>query len=265
MRRFLIVFLGVLLVVNIVLIFRSSREEKPAKLEVKVEEIKRAPLVALVLDDFGYTKKNLEAIKAIGVPVTMAVLPNIAQSEAVCSFARDNGMEVILHLPMEPEVDKGSLEKDTIMVGLDDQAVRDILEKDLASVYSARGVSNHMGSKATSDRRVMGVIFEELKERDLFFLDSMTTNGSVGRDLAQELGIPYVRRDVFIDHQNESDHIKKQLAKVEKMALLEGSVVAIGHDRGTTVEVLAQVIPQMKEKGIEFVKLSEVIERQEGK
>lgn len=238
-----------------------EQEVAEVKVEEKIEEEIKAPLVALVLDDFGYSKKNLESLKEIGAPVTLAVLPNIPYSEEVCRFAEENDMEVILHLPMEPKDSTLALEKDTILVGNDDDAIKGSLKSSLTSVSSAKGVSNHMGSKATSDARVISVIFGYLKERDLYFLDSVTTNASVCEEVAREKDLAYVKRDIFIDHEKNIEYIKAQLAKVEKVAIRDGSCVAIGHDRGQTIEVLREVVPAMKEKGVKFVKLSEIIDK----
>ena len=79
--------------------------------------------------------------------------------------------------------------------------------------------------------------------------------------MAREVELPYVKRDIFIDHEKDAEHIKAQLAKARKVAERDGSAVAIGHDREQTIKVLAEVVPAMKEKGVKFVKLSEIIDR----
>ena len=117
-----------------------------------------------------------------------------------------------------------------------------------------------MGSKATGDQRVVSVIFEELKKKKMFFLDSLTTSSSVCKEVASDVGLPCVRRDVFIDHRNDPEHIRLQMEKVEKVAEKAGSCVAIGHDRKVTIETLKEIIPGMKERGVKFVRLSEVLE-----
>jgi len=52
------------------------------------------------------------------------------------------------------------------------------------------------------------------------------------------------------------------MKKAEKQARINGSAVAIGHDRALTIETLRNIIPVMKEKGIRFVHLSELIKQQ---
>jgi len=219
------------------------------------------PEIALVLDDFGYTKKNLEALKGIGVPVTMAVLPDAPYSKAVCSFAKENGLEVILHLPMEPLSETEYLEEGTITVDMADPDVKSRVNSAVRCVPGAGGVSNHMGSKATGDKRLMTVVMGCLKEENMFFLDSFTNADSVCGETAENIGMPCVRRDVFLDNEADIDHIRERMLETERIARKKGSAIAIGHDRAVTIEALNEIVPEMKEKGIKFVKLSEIIKK----
>ncbi|MFH1665279.1 MAG: divergent polysaccharide deacetylase family protein [Candidatus Omnitrophota bacterium] len=217
------------------------------------------PMVALVLDDFGYTKKNLESLKGLGIKVTLAVLPNTTYAKSVCEFARKNNMDVLLHLPMEPEGKKDHLEKNTILMDMDTAEVENIISRAFLSVYAAKGISNHMGSKSTANGRIMSIVMMDLKKRDMFFLDSRTTEDSICGEAARDAGVPYLRRDIFIDSDMDRGRIAEQMKKVEKAALAGGVVVAIGHDRTLTVGVMREVVPGMERKGIKFVNISELV------
>jgi len=227
------------------------------------EESRARSTVVIVLDDFGYSKKNLDALKEVDASITVAVLPNTPYAGAVCSFARENGTEVILHLPMEPEGETPYLEEDTISCAMDEGLVKDIIANDFRSVPAAIGVSNHMGSKATKDAHLMELVLEDLKERDAFFLDSFTTEESVCEDIARELEVPYVRRDIFIDNRSDGEYIKGQLKELERIASVKGKALGIGHDRSLTISILKEVVPGMKERGIYFASLSEIINYRE--
>jgi polysaccharide deacetylase 2 family uncharacterized protein YibQ len=218
------------------------------------------PAVALVLDDFGNTTKNLNAIKEIDVPLTLAVLPNAPYSRRVSSFAAGNKMEVILHLPMEPEGEKALLEKETVLVSMSEEDVKNIIARALRTVPSATGVSNHQGSRATKDERIMEIVLKDIKRRGLFFLDSLTTRGSVGEQAADKEQVLYIKRDLFLDREPGEEYVKKQLEKAERLARSKGRAIVIGHERPVTIKALQEIIPKMKERGIEFVTLSEMIE-----
>ena len=57
--------------------------------------------IAIVLDDWGYTMKQVPALGNLRRPVTLAVLPGLPHSADVARAAQADGHEVILHMPME--------------------------------------------------------------------------------------------------------------------------------------------------------------------
>ncbi len=214
--------------------------------------------IAIVLDDWGYNLNNLNSLRQIKYPLTVSILPNLPYSSLVAQEAQKSGYEAILHLPMEP-VEKYRLEKNTILTSMDETTIKDILDKDLDSLKGVRGVSNHMGSKATDDLRTMSIVFGELKKRGLYFLDSFVSHESVCLDLAHRTHLKVARRDIFIDNKLEPDYIKAQIYKVKNRARIYGQVIAIGHDRKTTIEVLKEVMPQLEKEGYKFVFVSELV------
>jgi polysaccharide deacetylase 2 family uncharacterized protein YibQ len=151
-----------------------------------------------------------------------------------------------------------NLEKNTILVSMDEQEIRNILSEDLAAIPYAKGVSNHMGSRVTQDPRTIGLIFSELKKRGLFFLDSLTSPNSVCSKAAGESKIPFARRDIFIDNEIERSYIRRQLYKLAARAKLKNAAIGIGHDRRLTLEVLKEVMPNLEKEGYKFVFLSEL-------
>lgn len=250
----------IILITIAMYVWKGGAPEERLPAEAPYREPEAFAKLALVLDDFGYTMKNLTALKDIKVPLTLGVLPGTPYSEAVCSFAKQNNMEVILHMPMEPEPKAASLEENTILVDMNDEVIRDIVSRALLSVTGAKGASNHMGSKATRDARVLRIVFEELKKKKMFFLDSLTTNESVCLEVAENAGIPCIERDVFIDNEPDDSAIMRQVKKAGKIARLYGKAVAVGHDREATIRILRKAVPAMAEEGIRFVKLSETVE-----
>lgn len=237
--------------------------EKPLKKEEKVEKTQiienKKPKIALILDDFGYSKRNLNFLKNLKTPVTLAVLPGTPYAAAICSFAGKNGYETIVHLPMEPENKDEGLEANTITVDMKEKDIKNCIGKAFQSVSTAKGLSNHMGSKATKDEDLMTIVIGELKNKNKFFVDSYTTRESVCEKLARENDVPYIKRDMFIDNKSDQEYIERQLEKLKEMALTKGQVVAIGHDRVSTMKALKEMVPKIKEEGVEFVFLPELM------
>jgi polysaccharide deacetylase 2 family uncharacterized protein YibQ len=137
--------------------------------------------------------------------------------------------------------------------------IRATLKENIRSVPNISGVNNHMGSTVTADQDVMREVMGELKDREYFFVDSLTTNRSVCRAVAGDLKVPFIARDVFLDNSISDKAISSQMEKMVRIAMSHGEAVAIGHPHPETIAVLRQVVPRLREKGIEVVRISELL------
>jgi len=188
-------------------------------------------------------------------------LPFKPFSTEAARLAHSKNKDVIVHMPMEPHNKADySLEEKTLLTTMDRDKVLNMLDQAFESVPYACGVSNHMGSMATENARLMKIVLGYLRKREMFFLDSLVTPRSVCRKLAQSLKLRYAQRDVFIDNESDRVYIRAQLVKLSVMAKNRGVAVGIGHDRVNTIAVLRGVIPEFRAQGYEFVNLSEVVE-----
>lgn len=248
-----ILILSLVIIFQWVFITKISRPKKIPKVALAVKG-----KIAIVIDDWGYNLNNLYILDQIKYPLTASVLPNLNYSKTVAEELHRRGIEIILHLPMEPH-EKYRLEKNTIMTSMDDSGIKNILAQDLASVLNAKGVSNHMGSRATEDVRTMEILFKELKKRHLYFLDSIVSSQSICADLARKIGVRFIKRGVFLDNQEEPGYIKNQIYKLKIKARAFGQAVGIGHDRKVTLEVLKETMPELEKEGYRFVFVSELV------
>ncbi len=216
--------------------------------------------IAIVLDDWGYHLESCGAIKDIPQPIAVAVLPGLAYSKAIAECAHDHHKVVMLHLPLEPHQYLEHYPSNYIITtNMRQQRVERLLEKNLDEVPFVEGVNNHMGSKATEDRRLMSIVFARLKERKLFFLDSMVTSKSICRDLAREMQINFTQRDVFLDNKNERVYIENQFAELAKLARRRGFAVAIGHDRPLTLQIVKEQLEKLQQEGFQIVSVEEFL------
>jgi len=229
---------------------------------------KPKPKIAIVIDDWGYNLNNIESLFQIKKPITVAVLPNLRYSKYIASEAKKKGYEVILHLPLESKSNKNP-EAGIIRCSMADAEVIKRLDKAFEGVPKASGVNNHQGSRATEDASLMKVVLSYIKKRNLFFLDSITTNRSVCASVCKDLRVRYVKRDIFLDlperklkGENLKNYIRGQLDKSAKIAIAEGHAVAIGHDRPATHSVIKEMVPELERRGIRIVRASELVRKQ---
>ena len=217
------------------------------------------PVIVIVIDDMGISKRRTADIASLQAPLTASFLTYGTNLEQQIENSRRNGQEIIIHVPMEAQKNI-DVAPDVLTTRMSPLEIQNKLRHMLAKFKNARGINNHMGSKLTEDKERMTAVMEVLKEKNMFFLDSKTSAQSKAEDAAAECGIAYAHRHVFIDNNNDKVYILGQLAKAENVARKNGYAIAIGHPKTQTFEALKEWLPQLEEKGILLKPLSEVIQ-----
>jgi polysaccharide deacetylase 2 family uncharacterized protein YibQ len=217
------------------------------------------PLLAIVIDDCGQWPVIERGFIAMPEAITLSVLPHVRYGTSIANDAHAAGKDVILHLPMEPRsgVYPGPGE---VRVSMSDAAITAQVDDDLASVPLADGVNNHEGSRATSDDRVMRTVSAALAAHGgLFFLDSRTSAATVAERDAAAAGLRVARRDVFLDDVADTDASADALRHAGALARANGSAIAIGHPRATTLAAVRAVVPELEREGITIVPVRDVV------
>lgn len=232
----------------------------PAKGSMPAPGIFPGPRIAIIIDDLGGRSDVFEALRSMQRPFTLAVLPGLPLSEKIGREGPKAGMEVLLHLPMEPyrypEVDPGP---GSLLMGMEREEVLALVRKDLDSVPNIVGVNNHMGSRMTEDRERMRWALGEVGARGLFFVDSLTTNQSVAYDVAKEAGIRAARRQIFLDHELGEAFVRRQFDQVAEIAQRRGEAIAIGHGHILTLKILAEMVTKWEARGFRLVPVSQLV------
>jgi polysaccharide deacetylase 2 family uncharacterized protein YibQ len=219
------------------------------------------PKIAIVIDDLGSKDKISQELLRWDVPITLAILPFTPFSKTLAGEAHRQGKEVILHLPMEPRGYPQIRPGEGVLLGeMNERKLLRQLSRDIEAVPYITGVSNHMGSRLMEEPEKIKIVFSELKRRGLFFLDSRTTPQTVGLQVAQSVGLKAMERNVFIDNSSTEEDIKQQLDQLIQLSLSKGKAIGIGHPHPSTLKSIKEMIPQLKEKGIEVVPLSALME-----
>jgi hypothetical protein len=193
----------------------------------------------IIIDDLGLDRKSAERLAELEIPVVFSVLPNEFDTDYAVKAAVDAEKDIFLHQPMEPlnypEKNPGDGALYTFMSPDD---IRRVVAGNLAKVPGAVAVNNHMGSAFTSAHGPMEVFLKELKARNMFFLDSLTTPKSVASLYCGRLGMRCFKRSIFLDNTAEESAVLDQLFEADYMAYATGRAVAIGHPYPATVSAL---------------------------
>lgn len=228
--------------------------------EWRLREVRQLLRASIVIDDLGQDLEVAHALLDLPYPLTFSVLPRLPHSRETAQAAHRAGREVMLHLPMQPELASHIVLGDgALTVGMTPKAATDVVRSDLDAVPYVQGVNNHMGSLATSDRALMIPVMKVLAERRLYFVDSRTTAETVALDAARQAGIPAFYRSVFLDNTETTDYSLGQLRELCRVAREQGVALAIGHPYRTTVAALREFLPQFERQDIQLVPASELV------
>ncbi len=249
--------------------------KKPAATQTKKEPIKHKPVpallgsvapsktvqIAIVIDDLGMDTKQAHEILSLTANVTFAVMPGLAQSRNVAELAKQNGHEVLIHVPMEYRGKNGKPAPGILLSGMTPMEFLTTVSSDVDSVPGAVGINNHEGSALTENKEAMKFLMAELKARNLMFLDSLTSAKSVAYATAKEFGLKSGKRDVFLDNDLDNPaSIRKQLDELVDIARKNGKAIGIGHPHPATIVELRKWLAEAGNQGFEIVPVSRLMQ-----
>ena len=232
--------------------------------DIKVLPAKKPPYfgkqkaIVIVIDDMGISLKRTADIISLKAPITASFLTYGRKLDEQIKSSLQSGHEIMVHVPMEAQTAVDAA-PDVLTTKMSLKEIRNNLIEMLKKFKDIKGINNHMGSKLTEDYGRMKEVMSVLKEQGLYFLDSKTSPKSRAEKAAQDTGIAYAHRHVFLDNQNDKKYILGQLAKVEKLADKNGYAIAIGHPKTQTYAALKEWLPTLENKGMRLIHLSNAI------
>jgi polysaccharide deacetylase 2 family uncharacterized protein YibQ len=213
--------------------------------------------IVLIIDDLGFDGQPLDRLMALDPNINASILPNGTRTAEFARRLNARGFEILCHLPMEPRGGEAP-GRNAILTSMSDAEIARVTRENIQAVPHAVGVNNHMGSRATSDRRVMTSVLRAMPG-ELYFIDSRTVAGSVAEDVARELNVRTAARNVFLDDVATEGAVRKQVRELADAAEKKGVAIGIGHPYPVTMRVLAQELPELRARGFRLVRASEVV------
>ncbi len=213
--------------------------------------------IVLIIDDLGYDGQPLERLMDLDPNVNYAILPNGTRAAEFANRLNERGFEILCHLPMEPK-GREMPGRNAILTSMSDDEISQATRENIEAIPHARGVNNHMGSLATSDRRVMERVLRAIPD-GMYFIDSRTSGRSVAGAMARELNVRTATNNIFLDDVPTVAGVRRQLEALAKAAERRGVAIGIGHPYPVTLRVLAEAVPELKARGFRFIRASDVV------
>jgi polysaccharide deacetylase 2 family uncharacterized protein YibQ len=213
--------------------------------------------LVIIIDDIGNNYEQGNAMVELEGPLTLAFLPHTPYAKRLANKAYLHHKEIILHAPMENTA-KAPLGPGALTQELTETELKRTLKKAIASIPHAQGINNHMGSALTQNTQAMKWVMETLKDEQLYFVDSLTSPKSVAYKLAQQQGLPSLRRHVFLDNNTSLASLNKQWQQALRISKQYGSAVLIAHPYTKSHNFLTQKIPTLSGQNIQLIPASQL-------
>ena len=256
----IIVIILIFLLILFLKVPHGIKKKKELPPEQKIEE-KVKYRIAIIIDDVGYPSNNLNEYKNFKGKLTFAVLPFLKESKEHVNILYDHGFEILIHIPMEPlnypQTDPGQY---ALLANNTKQEIEKKLMMMIEDNPHAVGTNNHMGSRATQEYQPMLWTLGFLKDKNLFFIDNLTTADSYAYAVALKLNVDTAKRDIFLDNEDTFSSINAQFEKLKGMAKVNGTAIGIGHiNKNYTIKVLNYQLPILKKENYTLIFASNAV------
>lgn len=211
--------------------------------------------LCIIIDDMA-SREQVSELKATGLKLTPSFFPADKNHPKTPILAREFEFFMV-HLPLAA-VHYSYEERETLDPNDSQELINAKIAQIVKDFQGVKFINNHTGSLFTDDTKAMRKLFHALKRHDLIFVDSVTISSSKGTLMSREFGQIPIKRDIFLDNENDVDIIKVKIQEAVQIARKKGFAIAIAHPKKNTFKALKQSKELLK--SVELVYLSEVYE-----
>ena len=232
---------------------KTDKKTAPEPNEVKAAvKAGYKPRLVIIIDDVAY-KHQADAIKSVNLKLTPSFFPATSAHPETPVLARRFGFYMI-HLPMQALGGFKGAEIGTLTVNDDYEKIAKKLQSIKRDFPDLKYINNHTGSRFTSDATAMDRLMRAMRDENLIFVDSKTTSPTKVYGAAKKYSMPYIARDVFLDHDGSKAAVRKQLKYAVELAKKRSYAIAIGHPHKNTIEVLQESAKLLQEVEVVYLK-----------
>ena len=214
------------------------------------------PKLAIIMDDIS-TNAQASELKKLSIKVTPSIFPPEKQHPKTAELAKEFSVYMV-HLPLQA-LNYTNEKANTLRTGDSKEKISQRIKDIKNDFKDVKYINNHTGSGFTSDFKSTLALLDELKNSEIYFIDSLTTNKSTVLDVSKKLGLKYAYRDVFLDNEQNVSKILKMINNAVAVAKKDGVAIAICHPYKSTFEAL-KIAQKDAFKGVEVVYVDKIYE-----
>ena len=215
------------------------------------------PKVVIVVKGFGSkTRVDLQKWLELDCELSYSVLPKNRLSKMNMQVFVNNGFETLLEIPMEDAGYPRVISEPYSIFGHDkDTLVSKKMKKFYKLLPLVTGSITHRGSLITTDRRIMPIILDFIKEKDIYFIDDRSIETSIAYMMAQEMLITSYEKSISPDIRSISEEkVLDELKNLKKNPI----IITFQKADDEVYECLINLIDMIKKNGYELSRVSKL-------
>lgn len=194
-------------------------------------------------------------------PITFALLPWSSGVGDIAGNITRGGHEVIALLPVQPRSFTRDMPRRSSVLAAHSEATNRRIVKDaIASLPTARGVLGYPGGRMDNGTEVLAPVLDELGRQDKYFVDGPGTGESSAGPESPDDGTGRLRAWGILDPVYNPVIISMNLDRASLSALENARAVVIAEARPHTFQVLMNQMARLELRGIEFVRVSDLLD-----
>ncbi len=219
-----------------------------------------APRIALVITAAGlHESTTRQAIDRLPQGITLAFAPIGKKTDTLAKAALADGHTILAEIPMEPvNPNRDPGEPLTLRVSNSSEANIARMNKAIARVPGASGISSYLGAKFSRSEDAARPVIGEIASRGLFLFENQPGGQSRLSALAKSNDVPYAAGRQAIDADRSSARMLDRLSALEVQARRDGVAIGVATAYRESIDALERWVAAAERRGIVFVPVTRI-------
>jgi polysaccharide deacetylase 2 family uncharacterized protein YibQ len=219
------------------------------------------PSMVIIVKGFGnLSPSELEKWLNIEYDILYSVIPSNRFSRANMRHIVNNGFEALIEIPLEdPGFPRVYTPEYAIFAHFRDSEVTSRLDQYFRQLPRASGVITNRGGLITTDHRIMPIILNYIKNRNMYFIDDRPIETSIAYSLAQQIMLPSFQKSItFHPAQYIGDTTNSRLTNDLGQLRDNPIIVTLQNPDQQTYDFLHDLIIVAQRIGYQLVRISDL-------
>ncbi len=208
-----------------------------------------SPVISLLIEGLDAAKIPREFFN-LPEEITFGISTNVTNNNIKSLISQKRN--VLLNLPLEHE-DLITQSEETLLSNNAEDENSKLLNNFLSALDAKEGVYSIPEEKFTETISESEFLLQKLKEKDVLYLCGKADKSAIIYQIADKMSFHVLANDVILDEVIEPSLITANLAKLENIAIKNGSAIAIMSSYPLTLEILQNWLPTLENKGIKIL------------